>query len=273
MKKFTVTAKSSLKDFTDCTYPQGSFYFGALLKRGDIRVNGVKVRENRPLKEGDEVVYYTTLKEEAKPSHSVVYEDSNLLVLDKQSGVSSEALFAQTGLFPVHRLDRNTEGLIVLAKTEAVQNALIEAFRSRTVEKVYLCIAKNAFKAKSATLTAYLKKDENRGLVRIYPAPNGGATEIITEYSVVEEFGDCALVRVVLHTGKTHQIRAHLAHIGCPVLGDTKYGDFALNKKYGAARQLLVAKYLKFNLSGEISYLNAIRFESARFPALPKKQI
>lgn len=275
MKKFTVTTDDSLKGFTDRTYPQGSFYFGALLKRGDVRVNGVKVRVNRPLKAGDEVVYYTTAKEEAKPSHTVVYEDGNVLIADKESGVSSEALFSELnragGYFPVHRLDRNTEGLIVLAKSEAAQNSLIASFRGRTVEKVYLCIAENNFKTDDGILTGYLCKDDKKGLVRIYAAPNAGAVKIVTEYSVLETREDCALVKVTLHTGKTHQIRAHLAHIGCPILGDTKYGDFAFNKKYGVTRQLLVAKYLKFNLSGELAYLNALRFESTHFPQIAKK--
>ena len=77
-----------------------------------------------------------------------------------------------------------------------------------------------------------------------------------------EDSGDIALVKITLHTGKTHQIRAHMAFIGCPVLGDEKYGDEALNSKYGARRQRLVAKYLSFNLGGTLSYLNGKRFES-----------
>lgn len=271
MKKFTVKENSTLKDFTDATYPQGSFAYNVLLKKGDIRVNGVKQRANCAVSAGDEVVYYTTPAQEAKISHSVVYEDENIYIADKLSGVSSEALFCELesrGYLPVHRLDRNTSGLIVLAKTEAAQEELLAAFKERAVEKVYLCYAKNAFKAEKGVLTAYLSKDAKSGLVRIYASPNADRVKIVTEYEVLKKQGDIALVQVTLHTGKTHQIRAHLAHIGCPVLGDTKYGDFAFNKKYGVGKQILVAHSLRFNLDGNLSYLNGRLFESGLFPAL-----
>lgn len=274
MKKFTVLTKTSLKEFTDATYPQGSFYLATLLRGGDVRVNGEKKRADCPLNAGDEVVYYTTAKQEEKPSHLVVYEDENVLVADKYSGVSSEALFCELGekYLPVHRLDRNTSGLIVLAKTKSAETALTEAFKLRQVDKIYLCLAKSAFKEKNATLTAYLSKDEKNGLVRVTSSPTAQSVKIITEYEVLKSYGDESLVKVTLHTGKTHQIRAHLAFIGCPVLGDGKYGDGALNKKYGVKRQLLVAKYLHFRLSGELSYLNEVVLESSFFPELPDKR-
>ncbi|MGN1373620.1 MAG: RluA family pseudouridine synthase [Candidatus Coproplasma sp.] len=275
MKKFTVTLNQTLKAFTDSTYPQGSFAFNALLKKGDIKVNGVRQRADCPVFAGDEVIYYTTAVQEQKTSHLTVYEDENVYVADKLSGVSSEGLFYELkdrAPFPVHRLDRNTSGLVVLAKSAAVQEKLVEAFRQREVEKVYLCLAKNAFKRQKAELCAYLSKDEKTSLVRIYPTANVGRVEIKTDYEVLKTYGDYALVKVILHTGKTHQIRAHLSYIGCPVLGDTKYGDFALNKKYSATRQILVAKYLKFNLSGSLSYLNEVRLESSFIPKLPKDE-
>lgn len=269
MKKFTVKENSTLKDFTNATYPQGGFYFDSLIKKGDIRVNGVKMRADCAVSAGDEVVYYTTPAQEDKPSHKTVYEDENILIADKFSGVSSEALFCELeekGCLPVHRLDRNTCGLIVLAKTQAAQEKLAAAFKERAVEKKYLCLAKNAFKSDRALITAYLKKNSDAGTVRVYAQPADGRVKIITEYEVVKKLGDIALVEVSLHTGKTHQIRAHLAHIGCPVLGDTKYGDFALNKKYGLTRQVLIARKLKFKLKGELAYLNGKTFESGFSP-------
>ena len=275
MKKFTVTENSTLKDFTDCTYPQGSFFFNALLKKGDIRVNGVKQRANCAVAAGDEITFYTTQAQEEKPPHKVVYEDENVYVADKLSGVSSEALFcelAERGAgYPVHRLDRNTSGLIVLAKNEIAQVELEGAFKEREVEKIYLCVAADNFKADKAVLTAYLKKDEKCKFVRIYPAPNADRVKIVTEYEVLERRGGLALVKITLHTGKTHQIRAHLSYIGCPVLGDEKYGDFALNKKYKVTRQLLTAYRLKFNLSGGIAYLNDKQFTSGFYPQFPEK--
>lgn len=269
MKKFTVKENSTLKDFTDATYPQGSFAYNALIKKGDIRVNGVKQRANCKVFAGDEVVYYTTPAQEDKPSHSVVYEDGNVLIADKLSGVSSEALFCELegkGCLPVHRLDRNTCGLIVLAKTEQAQTSLLAAFKERAVEKVYLCFAKNAFKEEKGVLTAYLSKDAKNGLVRIFASSNADRVKIVTEYEVLERRGDIALVRVILHTGKTHQIRAHLSSIGCPVLGDEKYGDFALNKKYRLTRQVLIAHKLRFDLSGDLSYLSRKIFASGFSP-------
>lgn len=274
MKTFTVKQNTTLKAFTDATYPQGSFAFNSLIKKGDIRVNGVKQKADCPLTMGDIITFYTTKSQEEKPSHFTVYEDENVLVADKISGVSSEGLFCELSAvapYPVHRLDRNTSGLIVLAKNLAVQDTLVQAFRDKDVEKVYLCLAKNAFKKPSCQLSAYLSKDDKSALVRIYSAPNAGRVPIKTDYEVVKSYGDYALVKVILHTGKTHQIRAHLSFIGCPVLGDTKYGDFALNKKYNVTRQVLVAKYLKFNLKGELAYLNSVRLESRFNAELPNK--
>ena len=275
MKKFTVKENSTLKEFTDSTYPQGSFYFNALLKRGDIRVNGEKQRKNLAVSAGDEVTYFTSPAQEDKPSHTVIYGDNNILVADKFSGVSSEALFCELGesqaVFPVHRLDRNTCGIIVVAKSEGVKERLVRAFKERAVEKTYLCFAKTAFKEPRALLTAYADKNSEAGRVRVYASSAQDRVKMVTEYSVEKQYGDYALVKVVLHTGKTHQIRAHLAFIGCPVLGDEKYGDFALNKKYGATRQILVSKSIAFQLDGEVAYLSGKTFTSNFFPALPQK--
>lgn len=266
MKKFTVTSSANLKDFTDCTYPQGSFYYSALLRSGDIRVNCVKVRANVPLNAGDEVTYYTTAKMESKPSHRAIYAGQRLYVADKLSGVSTEALASELGMIAVHRLDRNTCGAIVFARDEETAQKLVALFRDRQVQKQYVCICKNAFKARAADMTAYLSKDERRGLVKIVDEPSKGYVPIRTQYEVTEFRGDLAKVNVILHTGKTHQIRAHMAHIGCPVLGDEKYGDEALNKKYGVKRQLLCSYALSFELDGQ-----KYSFLSSLAPDFPQK--
>lgn len=267
MKTFSVTNDISLKDFTDSVYPQGSFCFAALLRSKDIKVNGLRVSKNVALKCGDEVVYYTSPRQEAKLSHNVIFEDGSIYVADKLSGVSSEALLSELSakgeFYAVHRLDRNTCGLIIFARTVAAEGELLSAFSGRRVIKTYIALCKNNFGNQSATLTAYLLKDERTSTVKVYDGERKGAVKIVTEYRVIESRGDTALVGITLLTGKTHQIRAHMAHIGCPVLGDNKYGDEALNKKYNLKRQRLVAKTLAFCFEGNLSYLNGRQFVSA----------
>lgn len=239
------------------------------MRSRDIKVNGARADGNIMLATGDEVTYYTTAAEEAKPSHTVAYEDQNVLVADKFSGVSTEALCTELGedgeVYAVHRIDRNTAGLIVFAKTSAAETELLRAFKNRGVIKNYLAVCKNRFKRDSGTLEAYLGKNALSSTVNIYPNPKRGTERIVTEYRVIEKRGDLALVEITLHTGKTHQIRAHMAHIGCPVLGDNKYGDRDLNRKYSLARQRLLAVRLEFvALGGEIEYLNGLNIQSGQ---------
>lgn len=271
MRKFTVKFKTNLKDFTDCTFPQGSFCFARLLRDRDIKVNGARVNKNVSLSPDDEVTYYTTAKQEEMKSHYTVYEDENVYIADKLSGVSAEGLLSELCLrgefYAVHRLDRNTQGLIAFAKNKTAEEELLAAFKERRTIKTYLALCKNNFKRESQTLTAYLLKDEKTATVRVYDREVNGAVKIITEYAVVEKRGDIALVRITLHTGRTHQIRAHTAHIGCPVLGDEKYGDRELNAKYGVKRQCLVSKTLAFCFTDRLSYLNGKNFVSSFEPA------
>lgn len=267
MKTFTCTQPQTLRDFTDANFPQGSFCFARLLRAKDIKVNGVRISKNVGLRAGDEIVYYTTEKQEKALTHTKIFEDGNIYIADKFSGVSSEGLCAELNtygtFYPVHRLDRNTSGLIVYAKTKAAEEELLKAFKERGVQKTYSAICKNCFKQDKQTLTAYLIKDGKSALVKVCDRPRDGAQKIITEYSVDERAKDIALVTVALHTGRTHQIRAHMAHIGCPVLGDNKYGDEALNKKYNLTRQCLLAKRIEFlAFSGVLSYLNGFVAES-----------
>lgn len=272
MKKFIVKSNCRLKEFTDATYPQGSFCLAVLLRDRDVKVNGVRVKEDVELAAGDEVIYYTTLKQEGVPSHKTAYEDENIYIADKFSGVSSEGLLSelcQKGKFyAVHRLDRNTQGLLVFAKNTAAEEELSAAFKQKRVVKTYLALCKNNFTADGGILTAYLVKDEKTAFVKIFDREVTGSEKIITEYRVLEKRGDIALVRITLHTGKTHQIRAHTAHIGCPVLGDEKYGDRLLNKKYKVMRQCLVSKTLAlaFTFEGNLSYLNGRAFVSSFTP-------
>ncbi len=270
MLQLTVDEAQSLKDFTDDHYAQAAFFWNALLRAKEIKVNGKRVDRDCPVKAGDVVSYYLTPKQAEKPAFYPVYEDENILIVDKESGVNSAAVFAalqRTGeYYFIHRLDRNTKGLLAFAKNEETEGALLTAFRGRRVEKKYHALCFGRFEREQDVLTAYLKKDAARALVQIFPAPKQGAEKIVTEYRVLSREGELTKAEITLHTGKTHQIRAHLASVGCPVVGDMKYGDEEGNKRLKAARQCLVAKSLRLDLDGRLVYLKEKIFTS-RFDA------
>lgn len=268
MLTLTVDTTQSLKEFTENNYAQASFYWSYLLKNKEIKVNGKKVGENVPLSVGDTVSYYLSQKQSQKPAFHSVYQDENILIIDKESGVNSEAVYAELRRMHgencrfIHRLDRNTRGLMTFALNEHTETSLLNAFRQRTVEKKYRALCFGKFSSNHALLKAYLKKDEESATVRIFDSPIKGTEEIITEYQVISMCNGTTEVEITLHTGKTHQIRAHLAHIGCPVVGDMKYGDTAQNKAKNLARQCLIAKELTFHCNDTLSYLNGKTFVS-----------
>jgi 23S rRNA pseudouridine955/2504/2580 synthase len=260
--------QTNLKDFTDNACAQASFAWAYLLRNREIKINGKKTGGNIPLQPGDRVQYFLTKKQEEMPSHYPVYEDENIYIADKESGVNSEAVFCELnakggGRYAfIHRLDRNTRGLLVFGKTEKAEEELLCAFREKRVEKRYHALCFGDLKTPAAVLMAYLKKDEKSALVKVFSSPQMGAEKIITEYSLLTRENGVNKVEIVLHTGKTHQIRAHFAHIGCPIVGDMKYGNSQENKRLNCARQALVAKRLCFFLQGELAYVNGKEFVS-----------
>ncbi len=252
----------SLKEFTDNHCAQASFAWTYLLKNREIKVNGKKTGENLVLQAGDLVQYYLTEKQMQRAFFSTVYEDENVWIVDKESGANSEAVFEdlyekQGGRCAfIHRLDRNTCGLLVFAKTEIAEKELLAAFKGKRVVKKYQALCFGRLDKPAAVLCAYLQKDAQRAEVKIFDAPKSGAEKIITEYKVIEEKEGLSKLEIILHTGKTHQIRAHLAHVGLPIVGDMKYGDAQRNRAKNATRQQLIAKELSFSFSGSLSYLN-----------------
>ena len=254
--------------------------FHKALRKKDILVNGIRVKDNIFLNAGDNVNIYITDNYLFKQINlNIVYEDENILIVNKPSGVEvvsnnhgettlTSLLQEKIGsnIMPCHRLDRNTKGLVLFAKNEVSLNILLSKFKTHEIEKYYKCTVIGIPKKIQDTLNAYLFKDSKKSLVYIYDEPRKGATKIITSYKVLEKNKDnnTSILEITLHTGKTHQIRAHLAHIGHPILGDGKYGKNDINKKFGKTIQDLCAYKLKFNFntnSGILNYLNNREFK------------
>ena len=206
------------------------------LRKKDILVNDIRVKDNVILNSGDNVTVYITDNYLFKTVNlDVVCEDDNIIVVNKTSGIevvdensSSETLTTilkqqiQAPVFPCHRLDRNTSGLVLFAKNEKNLNILLEKFKNKEINKFYKCKVYGIPKKTSATLEAYLFKDNKKSMVYIYDKPKTGSVKIITSYKVLktDTKQNTSILEVELHTGKTHQIRAHLAHIGLPIIGD-----------------------------------------------------
>lgn len=250
-----------------------------LLRKKEIKVNGKKVGDNISVKENDIIQVFAPkeMLEGVKIVADVVYEDDNVIILNKPSGLEVESTAGNdfTAVVnsylqeknqkarAVHRLDRNTKGLVIFAKNDKAYTELLRAIKNHKIDKFYLTEVWGQPKEKKATLIAYLKKDAKKSLVNIQSKPIFGYERIETKYEVVEKLRTKTILRVQIITGKTHQIRAHLAYAGYPVVGDTKYGDFEKNKKLKADRQHLIAYKLKFNFdkTSFLQYLNGVELE------------
>ena len=258
----------------------GSFY--KLLRKKDIKVNGRRVNQNIELNINDEVVVYAPngLKKEYDKL-DIVFEDENLLIINKPTNievVGSNSLttkvhshFSNTKYkpMPCHRLDRNTTGLVIFAKNELALNILEGKFKNHEIEKHYKALVCGIPKVKSTKLEGYLFKDRKKSAVYISDVPKKGYQQIITEYTIIETYeNNTSLLDVKIETGRTHQIRAHLAHIGYPIIGDGKYGINQINKQMGYKYQQLCHYKIKFKFTTDgsiLNYLNGKSFEITAF--------
>ncbi len=249
-------------------YPEINFgTLNKLLRKKDIKINGKRVSANVDLQQGDLVeVYYDFDK--ASLDIPIVYQDDNVVIVNKPQGIEvvskdndlTTKLSLQLGqkVYPAHRIDLNTSGLVIFAKSNKILKLLEEAFVQKYLDKYYLAVLKGVMAKKEGILKAFLFKDVKKSQVFIYDTHKPNTKNIETHYKVVKELEDASLVEIKIPTGRTHQIRAHMNYIGHPVVGDQKYGDVNFNKQYNTKRQWLCAYKLVFKMpNGHIlNYLN-----------------
>ncbi len=250
----------------------------AAFLRRDVKLDGKRVPKETAAKAGQELRIYLPDEEEETPLE-IIYEDGDVLLVNKPAGISVEpdgkggtTLTELCGkhvreknadAFPpaaCHRLDNQTCGLCLFAKNEKALDILQQAFRDRSLEKRYECLVRGIPKPPRAECRAWLIKDARAGRVRIADRPEEGARPIATEYETLEA-GAVSRLRVHLITGRTHQIRAHLAALGHPVLGDDVYGDREFNRSRKTRSLRLCAVSLKLDTGGRLPELDGKLFE------------
>ena len=279
--------------------PKSLMYKYIRLKR--IKINGKRCEISTRLNVGDEVQLYIndeffeSPKDDSfmsvTPNIDVIYEDENIILVDKPSGLVvhedddnsidtlinriKRYLYDKKEFNPqnelsfspalCNRLDRNTSGIVMCAKNAESLRILNQKIKDRELHKHYLCICVGTFEKKEDTLKNYLFKDEKSKTVSIENTKKPKNKQILTKYKVLKEKNNLSLVEIDLLTGRTHQIRAHMAYIGHPLLGDGKYGINQINKKYGVKTQTLCSYRLTFNFntdSGILEYLNKKSFRT-----------
>lgn len=273
-----------------------------------IKVGGKRTDGKYMLSEGDVIDLY--IKDEffgspendksalthIEPKIDVVYEDENIILVNKRPGVvvhedkdardNTLIMHIQAYLYKkgeydptgeqsfapalCNRIDRNTGGIVVAAKNAAALREMNEKIKNNEISKFYLCAVKGIMLKKSDTLTGYLIKDSATNTVTVYDRKVKDAKNIITKYRVLAEKNGNSLLEVELVTGRTHQIRAHMAHIGHPLLGDGKYGVNRGEKRDGYKYQALYAYRIRFDFADDSGTLGYLRGKTVE---LDKKDI
>ena len=251
----------------------------AAFLRRDVKLDGKRISREDRARAGQEIrIYLRDDEAEEQAILEVIYEDGDALIVNKPAGISvepdgkggvtltelcvrhvREADSRAEAPAACHRLDNQTSGLCLFAKNPRALEILQEVFRNREMEKYYECLVRGIPKPSAAECRAFLVKDAKAGRVRVLDHPATDAKMILTGYETLEA-GPVSRLRVHLMTGRTHQIRAHLAALGHPILGDDVYGDRMWNREKKTRTLRLCAVSLKLDTGGALPDLDGKEF-------------
>lgn len=270
-----------------------------------IKVNRKRAEQNYFLCEGDEIQLFireeffdspekdTGALSRITPKISVVYEDENIILCNKRPGVlvhEDEGAGDNTLIMHIkaylyrkgeydpedeqsfapalcNRIDRNTGGIVIAAKNAEALRVMNQKIKDDEIRKFYICAVHGRMERDRETLTAYLKKDAKNNTVTVSDKERDGYKNIITKYRTLVRHGDRSLLEVELVTGRTHQIRAHMAHIGHALLGDGKYGVNRADREQGYKYQALYSYRLIFNFKDDTGALGYLKGKEVSIPA------